>query len=156
MSLTTYAQALDYWFGRVNFEQRVPQPGDLKLDRMRGLLALLSNPHQRLRIVHVAGSKGKGSTAAMLAEGLREAGYHGARFTRPDVWRVKERIQVEGEPIHEAELIILLEEIRLAEARLAGLTAANSPTPCTFFEIATALGLLHFVRRRAELAVLEV
>jgi hypothetical protein len=70
----TYDEALAYWFGRVNYELRTPQPGDLKLDRMRALLALLGNPHQRLRIVHVAGSKGKGSTAALLASVLREAG----------------------------------------------------------------------------------
>ena len=71
----TYEQAMGFWFGRVHFEQRSPKPSDLKLDRMRALLALLGNPHEQLRIVHVAGSKGKGSTSAMLASILRRAGY---------------------------------------------------------------------------------
>ena len=69
----TYDEALAFWFGRINYEVRVPKPGDLKLDRMRGLLELLGNPHQRLRLVHVAGSKGKGSTSAMLATILQRA-----------------------------------------------------------------------------------
>src|SRR5207302_1676299 len=63
----TYEEAIRFWFGRVNFEQRIPLADDLKLDRMRTLLARLGDPQDRLRIVHVAGSKGKGSTAAMLA-----------------------------------------------------------------------------------------
>src|SRR5437764_11458621 len=78
-----YEQALAFWFGHVNYEQRPPAAGDLKLDRMRGLLRLLGEPHRRLRIVHVAGSKGKGSTAAMLAAVLRRAGYRTGLFTSP-------------------------------------------------------------------------
>ena len=70
----TYDEALAFWFGRINYEVRVPKPGDLKLDRMRALLNLLGNPHHRLRLVHVAGSKGKGSTSAMVAAVLRGAG----------------------------------------------------------------------------------
>jgi len=58
---------MDFWFGCINYEQCVPQPADLKLDRMRALLARLGNPQQRLRIIHVAGSKRKGSPSAMLA-----------------------------------------------------------------------------------------
>lgn len=154
MSLTIYAQALDYWFRRVNFEQRAPEPSDLKLDRMRSLLSLLGDPHRQLRIVHVAGSKGKGSTSAMLAALLREAGYRTGLFTSPHLCHVEERIQVDERPITQLELIALLEEIRQAEAKLT--PGPAGPLPCTFFEIATALGFLHFVRRRVELAVVEV
>lgn len=154
MSLTTYAQALDYWFRRVNFEQRTPEPSDLKLDRMRGLLALLGEPQRRLRIVHVAGSKGKGSTSAMLAAIVGQAGYRTGLFTSPHLCQVEERIQVDGQPIRQMELIALLEEIRQAEVRLP--PCPSAPLPCTFFEIATALGFLHFVRRRVELALVEV
>ena len=60
-----YARALRFWYGRINYEQRTAQPGDFGLDRMRTLLARLGNPERPLRIVHVAGSKGKGSTSAM-------------------------------------------------------------------------------------------
>ena len=71
----TYEQAMQFWFGRVNYEQKSPHVGDFKLERMRQLLDLLGNPHRRLRIVHIAGSKGKGSTSAMLASILQQEGY---------------------------------------------------------------------------------
>ena len=79
----TYEEAMQFWFGRVNYEQKSPQVGDFKLDRMRHLLNLLGNPHQRLRIVHIAGSKGKGSTSAMLGSILQREGYTVGLFTSP-------------------------------------------------------------------------
>src|SRR5437899_3930676 len=98
-SALSYQQALDFWFGRINYEQRAAKPSDLKLDRMRALLRLLGNPEQKLRIVHVAGSKGKGSTAAMLESVLRQAGYRTGLFTSPHLSQVEERIQIDGVPI---------------------------------------------------------
>src|SRR5262249_37763917 len=150
----TYEQALAFWFGRINYEQRSPKPSDLKLDRMRSLLALLGNPQDRLRIVHVAGSKGKGSTSAMLASVLREAGYRTGLFTSPHLERVEERIQVDGAPISSDELAALMEDVQAA----VGILDAQAPgrPGVTFFEVATALGFLHFVRRRTDIAVVEV
>jgi dihydrofolate synthase/folylpolyglutamate synthase len=155
----TYEQALAFWFSRVNFEQRTPQASDLNLDRMRSLLSLLRDPQRRLRIVHVAGSKGKGSTSAMLAAILGAAGYRTGLFTSPHLCRVEERIQVDGQPVSAEELRALLSDVE---------TAIGSP-PCdpdsrprlltstpTFFEVTTALGFLHFVRRRTDAAVVEV
>src|SRR6266851_5398252 len=110
----SHEQAMKFWFGCINYEQRVPQPDDLKLDRMRDLLARLGNPQQRLRIIHVAGSKGKGSTAAMLAAILREAGYRVGLFTSPHLCRVEERIQVDNQAITRAELTTLLDDISQA------------------------------------------
>jgi len=141
----TYDEAIRFWFGRVNYEQRWPNPSDLKLDRMRALLERLGNPHETLRIVHVAGSKGKGSTSAMLAAILRQAGYRTGLFTSPHLCTTEERIQVDGVPIGRDELAALMGSIQPAET--AGVT---------FFEIATALGFLHFTRRRVQLAILEV
>lgn len=145
----TYAEASRFWFGRVNYEQKSPQFGDFKLERMRQLLEHLGNPHHRLRIVHIAGSKGKGSTSALLASILHEAGYRVGLFTSPHLVRVEERIQVDRQPIGPAELAALMDDIR----------AAAPPAlerALTFFEIGTALGFLHFVRRRVDLAILEV
>ena len=144
----TYEDALAFWFGRVNYETRAPQPNDLKLDRIRALLRHLGDPHERLRIVHVAGTKGKGSTSAMLASVFRQAGYRTGLFTSPHLSRVEERFQVDGRPVTPGELTVLLEDVRAA--------AARGRLEPTFFEIATALGFLHFRRRGVEAAVIEV
>ncbi|MCC6417696.1 MAG: bifunctional folylpolyglutamate synthase/dihydrofolate synthase [Gemmataceae bacterium] len=151
----TFEQAVRYWFGRVNYEQRSPRPSDLRLDRMRALLAALGHPERNLRVVHVAGSKGKGSTSAMLAGILRHAGYRTGLFTSPHLSRVEERIQVDGVPVSAAELTALIEDVRPAVERVDARRPSGT-IGVTFFEIATALGLLHFVRRRAEVVVLEV
>src|SRR5262245_54196851 len=144
----TYNEALAFWYGRVNYEHKTPMTGDFKLDRMRALMRLLGNPQARLRIVHVAGSKGKGSTSAMLAAVLRPAGYRTGLFTSPHLVDVKERIQVDGAPITHNELTDLLADVKIA-------VEAGRLEP-TFFEIATAAGFLHFVRRRVDIAVIEV
>src|SRR5262245_10379976 len=150
MSFASYADALRFWFGRVNYEQRTPQASDLKLDRMRALLGRLGDPQWRLRILHVAGSKGKGSTSAMLAAVLRRAGYRTGLFTSPHLCRVEERIQVDGQSIKPDELACHLTDIRAA---VGSGGAARMPT---FFEVATAVGFLHFMRRRVAAAVVEV
>jgi dihydrofolate synthase/folylpolyglutamate synthase len=136
-----------FWYGLINYEQRVPTADDLKLDRMRVLLARLGDPQRRLSIVHVAGTKGKGSTSAMLAAVLRRAGHRTGLFTSPHLCRVEERFQVDGRPVSEPELTALLNDVKGASRGLTGLT---------FFEVATAVGFLHFVRRRADAAVVEV
>jgi dihydrofolate synthase / folylpolyglutamate synthase len=155
-----YERALQFWYSRINYEQRLPQPGDLKLDRMRSLLERLDDPQKRLRIVHVAGSKGKGSTSAMLAAVLRAAGYRTGLFTSPHLMRVEERIQVDGESISALELQALLGDVERAAAGAPAdgppALPAGGPLQPTFFEVATALGFLHFVRRRVDVAVVEV
>src|SRR5204862_353568 len=137
-----YHEALAWWYGRIDYERRAPQPGDLKLDQMRALLRRLGEPQRRLRIVHVAGSKGKGSTAAMLAAVLRAAGHRVGLFTSPHLVAVEERIQVDGVPVPRPELAQLLTDV-----------AANSGgLQPTFFEVGTGAGFLHFVRRRVDVA----
>jgi hypothetical protein len=108
-------QALAYWYGRINYEQQQPRATDLKLDRMRALLHQLGDPQERYGIVHVAGSKGKGSTSAMLASILRRAGCRTGLFTSPHLCRVEERMQVDGVPISADELTANLAEVRRAE-----------------------------------------
>jgi dihydrofolate synthase/folylpolyglutamate synthase len=145
----TYEEAIQFWFGRVNYEQKSPRIGDFKLGRMRHLLQLLGNPHDRLRIVHVAGSKGKGSTSAILASILQHEGYRTGLFTSPHLVAVEERIQVDRQPIAPDKVAALLEEIQ----------SATPPTflqELTFFEIGTALGFVYFARRDVDLAIVEV
>src|SRR4051812_45555222 len=141
----TYDEALAFWYGRINYEVRSAKPGDLKLERMRALLKLLGDPHDRLRLVHVTGTKGKGSTCAMLAAVLRAAGYRVGLFTSPHLEHVEERVQVNGVPISHAELAARMAEIAAA---VRALEADETGAPgLTFFEIGTALGFLHFVYR---------
>ncbi len=165
----TYNEALSFWYARVNYEVRSAGPLDLKLERMRALMRRLGDPQDRLRLVHVTGTKGKGSTCAMLASVLRVAGYRVGLFTSPHLEHVEERIQVNGASISHAELSSCMEEVapavRAMEAethlvrenhpRVPPATPYCLPSP-TFFEIGTALGFLHFVRRRCDIAVLEV
>jgi dihydrofolate synthase / folylpolyglutamate synthase len=146
-------EAIAFWYGRINYETRPAAPEDLKLERMRALLARLGHPERRLRMVHIAGTKGKGSTAAMMASILRTAGYRVGLFTSPHLEHVRERMQVDGEPITPAELSRLMNEVAVA---VTALDAEPGPARVTFFEISTALGLLHFVRRRVDCAIIEV
>lgn len=148
----TYDEALAFWYGRINYEVRAAKPDDLKLEGMRALLGQLGDPHDRLRLVHVTGTKGKGSTAAMLDAVLRAAGYRVGLFTSPHLTHVEERIQVNGVPISPAELAARMGEVAAAVRALEG---GPLPAP-TFFEIGTALGFLHFLDRRCDIAVIEV
>jgi dihydrofolate synthase/folylpolyglutamate synthase len=115
---------------------------------MRLLLKKLGNPHKKLRTVHIAGTKGKGSTATMLAEMLRACGYKVGLYTSPHICDIRERIAVNGEKITQAALARL---ICRAEPHIEKM-AADKPT---FFEIFTALGFCHFVNEAVDVAVIE-
>ena len=137
-----YEEAMQYihavqWAGH--------KPG---LSRTRTLLAALGSPHKRLKFVHVAGTNGKGSTAAMLASCLRAAGYCVGLYTSPFINRFNERIQVDGEQIGDEELVRLVEKIRPAADAMA-----DVPTE---FEVITALGMLYFAEKQCDIVVLEV
>ena len=152
ISPMTYDDAVAFWFARINYELRSATPTDLKLERMRAFLRALGDPHDRLRIVHITGTKGKGSTAAMLGSILRAAGYRIGLFTSPHLDCVEERIQVDGRSISRGELAALMGQIAPAVLALETEPGAGP----TFFEISTALGFLHFVQRRVDIAIVEV
>lgn len=135
-----YHSSLDYLYGLQRFGIK------LGLDNIRELLARLGHPERSFRIIHVAGTNGKGSVCATLAEILHRGGYATGRYTSPHLHSFTERIQVNGDPISEAQVAELTAEIRaLAEG-----------IPATFFEFTTALALLYFARRQVEWVVLEV
>jgi dihydrofolate synthase / folylpolyglutamate synthase len=150
----TYDEALAFWYERIDYERRQPRPGDLKLDRMRAVLRRLGDPHRRVRSVHIAGTKGKGSTSAILASILRAAGHRTGLFTSPHLSDVSERVQVDGIPVSRGEIAVRMGEVAAA---VRGLDSEGDPgrSP-TFFEVITALGFLHFDCRRVDVAVLEV
>ncbi|MEN6458401.1 MAG: folylpolyglutamate synthase/dihydrofolate synthase family protein [Thermoguttaceae bacterium] len=158
---TAHDEALRFLASRIDYERSQSMPNSeeaLKLDRMRELLGRLGDPQQRVPIVHVAGTKGKGSTSAMIAAVLTAAGHRTGLYTSPHLDRVEERIVVDGTPCSADELSELVAAVRPAvEAMDAEGKAAQPAEPGpTYFEILTAMALVYFARRHANAAVLEV
>jgi len=142
---------------RVDFERTPPRaaPAAFGLARVRRLLAVLGNPHHTLPVVHVAGTKGKGSTVAMLAAILEEAGLRTGRYLSPHVYGVEERICIDGRPISPADLAAACGVVRPAVATLDVAAARRGVAGPTWFEIVTALAFVHFARAKVDIAVLE-
>ncbi|MEF8787755.1 MAG: folylpolyglutamate synthase/dihydrofolate synthase family protein, partial [Planctomycetota bacterium] len=124
-----------------------------KLDRIRRLLDHLGNPHREYRSIHIAGTKGKGSTAALLERCLREAGQTTGLFTSPHLLTPRERVRVDGEPIPEDDFRRVLGAM---EDYISARRREDEGKPPTYFEILTALGLEHFRRRGVDRACVEV
>jgi dihydrofolate synthase/folylpolyglutamate synthase len=122
-------------------------PGKFDLIRMFALARALGNPQQSYPVIHVAGTKGKGSVSALCASALQAAGYRTGLYTSPHMLDFTERIQVNGHPIPPEDLVTLVEECKPAIAAIPELT---------WFEITTLLAFLHFARNGAEAAVVEV
>jgi len=155
-----HQSALEFLYGRINYERTargVPSGSHLNLDRMRQLLDGLGNPQDSLKAVHIAGTKGKGSTAAMIASSLTAAGYRTGLYTSPHLERLEERICIDGVDCTPSELVELVDALRGAVAKLdREARASDPPGNPTFFEITTAMAMLHFARRDVDAAVLEV
>ena len=118
------------------------------LGRTQKLLALMGNPHNALKYVHIAGTNGKGSTAAMTANILQKAGYRVGLYTSPYIYRFNERMQVNGEPISDEELTEITTWIRpLAQSM------EESPTE---FELVSCIAFEYFKRNACDIVVLEV
>ncbi|GAF88002.1 unnamed protein product, partial [marine sediment metagenome] len=149
--IRTYDAALKFLFAQTDYEQmlRVRYNRDtFSLDRMRGLLKKLGNPHEKIRAVHIAGTKGKGSTATMLAEMLRACGHKVGLYTSPHINDVRERITINGDMISRAALAKLISK---AERYILSM-ADDKPT---FFEIFTALAFTYFAEQKVDIAVVE-
>ncbi|MBA4039726.1 MAG: bifunctional folylpolyglutamate synthase/dihydrofolate synthase [Planctomyces sp.] len=153
--ISSYAQAQAYLLqGRVNFERTAPRAGDagrFKLDRTRAILSALGDPHTGFRSVHVAGTKGKGSTCEMIAASLERCGCTVGCYTSPHVLDVRERIRVNRAPVSPERFVGL--------ARAAGLAAESVEAAhgrATFFELITAMGFVCFAQDAVDIAVVEV
>ncbi len=147
---TQYNQALDYLYSFVDYSLKHISElakAEFNLDRMFALMDELGNPQEKYPIIHVAGTKGKGSVVALCASALKAAGYKTGLYTSPHLWDYVERIQIDGEPILHEQLIELVEEIKPAVAKVPKLTT---------FEITTALGWLAFAKNDVNAAVIEV
>lgn len=147
----TYDAAMRYVSSMTDYEQmlRVRYNRDtFSLDRMHRLLNLLGDPHLQLKTVHIAGTKGKGSTVAMLSEMLVACGLRVGVYTSPHINDVRERIRINQDMISQAAMTRLICEVEPA------VVAMGEDRP-TFFEIFTALAFLHFADQRVDVAVLE-
>ena len=145
-----YNKALDYLYSFVDYSLKHSSElakAEFNLDRMFALMGELGNPQSKYPIIHVAGTKGKGSVCALCASVLKAAGYKVGLYTSPHLLDFCERIQINGEPILHEFLVELVEEIKPAVAKIPKLTT---------FEIITALGFLAFAKQGCDAAVIEV
>lgn len=135
----SYQASLDYLYSLQLFGIK------LGLENVCRLLEQVGNPQQQLQIIHIAGTNGKGSTAAALANIFKAAGISAGLYTSPHLHSFTERVRIDTRQISETEVVALTEELRpFAE-----------PLRATFFEFTTVLALLHFQRNGAEWAILE-
>ena len=118
------------------------------LGRTQALLAKMGNPEKKLKFVHIAGTNGKGSTAAMTASILQKAGYRTGLYTSPYIYRFNERMQVNGEQIEDEELAQITEYVKpLADSM------EEAPTE---FELVSCIAFEYFLRQKCDIVVLEV
>jgi len=152
MLFKTYKQALKYLCERTDYEKEKHPRYNIStfnLDRMGKLLSLLGDPHKKIPTAHIAGTKGKGSTATMLAKMLESNNYTVGLYTSPHVVNLHERIVVNSEMISEPEMLGLLNRIYAPVEKMA------KTEPLSFFEIMTALAFMHFVDSQVDIAVIE-
>ncbi len=142
-----YLEALDWIHGLSRFGIK---PG---LERMNAMLDRLGNPHRQVDYVHIAGTNGKGSTAAILASILEAAGYQIGLYTSPYLLSFTNRMAINGRDIEQEELADLVGLIRPV---VEGVTADERYGQPTEFEVVTVLALTYFARREVDLVVLEV
>ena len=144
MSQNGYQQSLDYLYRLEKFGMI------FGLTKVEGILEAIGNPHREIEAIHVGGTNGKGSTAAMMASILQKEGYRTGLYTSPHLIRFTERIKINGKEMEQeevAELVGWMKE-RIDEA---GVTP-----PFTFFDFTTAMAFLYFKQKMVDLAVLEV
>lgn len=145
-----YLQAIEYLYSLTDYEKRRIErytPETLDLSRVERLLEVVGNPHRKYPAAHIAGTKGKGSTAAIMESVLRAAGYRTGFYTSPHLHTFRERIRVGGSLISRAEVVALVEEFRPLIAQVPGVTT---------FEAITAMAFTHFARQRVDVLVAEV
>lgn len=154
---TRYQEALDYLFQRINYERTTDIPyrsRSFKLDRMQTLMDALGNPERKLKVVHVAGTKGKGSTSAFLANILWKAGYQVGKFTSPHLERLEERFWLNGESCSDSDIVELVDRLIPVVRQMD--EVAGDDDRLTFFELTTAMGFLLFAEQNVDFAVFEV
>jgi len=149
----TFSAAVQYLDSFLNYENLPTYDYEaLKLERIKGLCSRLGNPHLGLKCIHIAGTKGKGSTAAMIFSILKKSGYKVGLYTSPHLVSFRERIRINDELISEEAICSLLDKIKPA----IDVIDKKSDMYPTFFEVYTALAFCYFKEANCDLCVLEV
>src|SRR3954468_1695546 len=147
---TTFSKAMRFLATLADFERlRIVRYNsqNFDLDRMRTLLKKLGNPHEQFRSVHVAGTKGKGSTCAMIASMLQACGYKVGLYTSPHLIDIRERVCINGDLISHADFGRLIRLIEPIADRMR-------PTP-TYFDVLTAAAFKYFAEQKIDIGVVE-
>jgi dihydrofolate synthase/folylpolyglutamate synthase len=139
-----YQQSLDYLYNLEKFGMI------FGLTQMERILNAIGNPHKEIQVIHIGGTNGKGSTAAMMSSILQKEGYRVGLYTSPHLVRFTERIKVNGKEIEEEEVATLAEWMKKE------IEAADITLPFTFFDFTTAMALHYFKQRLVDLTILEV
>lgn len=150
-----YQQALDYIYSFIDYE-REPGPRTrttYDLRRMDELLCRAGDPHLEARSVHIAGSKGKGSVAAMMASTLTASGYTTGLFTSPHLHLYNERIRIDGRLISNEDLVTLVDRLK---PEVEAVNQKATYGRLTTFELTTALGFFYFAQKGVDFQVIEV
>lgn len=155
-----YTEAEQYLNSFINYEQ-IPgvsyaQPG-YSLDHIKELLDRIGNPQFIPKTVHVSGTKGKGSVAAMVAQVLTSSGYRTALYTSPHLLDVRERIKIDGSLISKAEFARVMSEIKPVIESVKKDTSSRQPAYLeSYFEVLTVLAFAYFKKKHVDFQVLEV
>src|SRR5438067_952516 len=146
-----YTKAMRYLSGLADFERlRIVRYNNtnFNLERMRLLLKKLGNPQDQFKSVHIAGTKGKGSTCAMVASMLQACGYKVGMYTRPHLTDIRERIQINGELISRNDFAHVVRHIQPIANKI-------KPLP-TYFDVLTAAAFKYFAAQGIDIAVVEM
>ncbi len=148
-----YMKAVNRLLSLADFERksRANQPPDWHLRRVERLMEMLGDPHLATPVIHVAGSKGKGSTCAMIAAGLKAAGFRAGLYTSPHLHTFTERIQINGKNIAQSDFANLIDELWPC---VEAIEKAGDLGVVSVFEMLTAMAFVHF-RDNADIAVIE-
>ena len=149
-----YQIALRYLYSFIDYE-KLPgaAPKRMSLEKIETLVNLLGHPERQYPVVHITGTKGKGSTAAIISSILNQSGYRVGLYTSPHLVTLRERVRINGEPLPKVDLCRMVEAIR---GSIDVMTRSSAGGPETFFDVWTALAFLYFAECKVDIAVIEV
>jgi dihydrofolate synthase/folylpolyglutamate synthase len=148
--LQSYTDAIDYLYGFINWEVERHirnAPDTMTLERPRRVLAAFDNPHQRYPVIHITGTKGKGSVGAMCASALSASGLKAGLYSSPHLQDFRERFRIDNELIEPEVFTALINQMRPVIETIPNIT---------WFEVTTALAFLYFAQQNVDIAVIEV